>query len=445
MIQTYISQKVLSHKQILSALDAYGLPLYLYNFDKIFQQFAKLQKYLPANFHIHYALKANSSLAICQQLADLDCKADISSLGELATALKAGFLPEQILFTGPGKNQQELSTALEVGCKLVVLESINEAQKLNDIARRKGIVQDVLIRINPLYRTSNSCEIRQLEGVARNGKKGTLDSIASRQLICTQGPSKFGVDEEKGAETMDAIMDMKNLNLKGIHIFTETNVVNYNELLLSWENTIDIANKFRSQGFPISIIDFGGGVGVAYSDTQSPFDIQKFGQRLQWIFDHNPYKYDCIVEIGRYLVAESGLYITEILDIKQSHGKTYVIIDGGIHQLFRNSMKEITKYLEVMNKPSKPTKKVTLAGKLPTPLDILVEDVLMPEDIEIGDKIVIYNCGSYGFNHSLTNFNMHPYPAEAAYKYGELNPIRLRGKVKDFWANQVFITSPNTL
>lgn len=428
-------QNLLSRQEIEAASAQYGTPLYLYNINTIDHQYAKLREYLPSNFSIHYALKANSNLTICHRLAQLRSGADVSSLGELSAALKTGFSPERILFTGPGKTNPELAAAMEAGIDTIVLESVNEAHRLNDLARQYGRQQKVLLRINPLYRTSQSCEISQGTSQCESNNSNGSQPKATIQTIATSA-SKFGVDQEQSESAIATIGSLSHLHLQGIHIFTESNVLDYQQLLASWKNTIAIANRLNEQGYSISQIDFGGSIGIPYNWVDDEFDMKSFGQELQQIFAHNPYPYHCLVEIGRYLVGEAGGYITEVIDIKESLGKKFIILDGGVHQLLRMSMKPASKYMEVLGKNGNRTQKATLAGKLPTPLDIMVEDVEVPEDIEIGDRLVIYNCGAYGFNHSLTNFALHNYPAEVAYQDGMMKLIRSRGKVDDFFINQ---------
>lgn len=430
---------LLSDPEIQAAPEKYGTPLYLYNLHKIDRQYAKIREHLPANFNILYTLKANSNLTICHRLANLGAGADISSSGELSAAIKAGFSPEQITFTGPGKTKPELTAAIRAGIAVIVVESVNEARRLNELAEQEGIKQDVLIRINPLYRTNQSCEIRQQgsncgSNLANDNGNGS-EPFAPIQTIASSA-SKFGVDEAQAEEAIKQIKSLPSINLKGIHIFTESNVLDYRQLLASWTNTIAIANRLNDQGYGISVLDFGGGIGIPYNWAGAEFDMESFGKELQEIFENNPYPYDCIVEIGRYLVGEAGCYMTEVVDIKESLGKKFIIVDGGVHQLLRTSMKPASKYMEVLGKNDRPTQTATLAGKLPTPLDVMVEDVEVPENIEIGDRLVIYNCGAYGFNHSITNFILHNYPAEVAYSNGEIKLIREPGKTEDFFVNQ---------
>ncbi len=441
MMTEFIQSTSRQHQKIERLVGQYETPLYFYDFDKIERQFNSLTTFLPEHFRVHYTLKANSNLSICHHLAKLGASADISSIGELVAAIKAGFSPQQIVFTSPGKTNRELSFALKQGIRLIVVESINEARRLNSLAAKYGIIQDILVRINPLYRTSNSCEVSQ------GSSSCTLntESTAPIQLIC-QSASKFGIDEQIVSEAIGEIVSLPNINLKGIHIFTESNILDYQLLVASCQNTIRIANRLRDQGYLISIVDFGGGMGVPYNAIDAEFNLEEFGKQMQNISDNNPYRYDYFFELGRYLVCESGSYVAEILDIKESQGKKFLILDGGIHQLLRisMSMKKASKFMDVLGKEKFNTETVTLAGKLPTPLDIMVEDVEVPQDVEIGDRLVIYNCGAYGFNHSVTNFALHNYPAEIAYSKGKIEVIRELGKVEDFFENQKlpFVETP---
>jgi len=410
------------------AWQVYGSPLYVYDIARIERQFNKLKCCLPSNFRLHYALKANANLSICRCFAQWGAAAEVSSLGELITALRVGFSAEEIIFTGPGKTRHELQAALEKGVGFVVVESVSEARRLNELAVQQGIVQPILLRVNPVFRTANSCEVR-VDGT-------TCDALKPIQMN-GQGASKFGVDEETLDVVITALQTFTNLALQGIHVFTESNVLDYRQLVNAWVNTVEIADRLRQSGVPIDSLDFGGGIGIAYNAVDSEFDTQAFGQELKLRFTNVPRPYHCILEMGRYLVGEAGYYLAEVLDVKESKGQRFVILHGGIHNLYRTSaMQNASKYLQVLGKENSPTQPATLAGQLPTPVDVLVRGVELPADIAIGDIVAIRNCGAYGFNHSLTNFALHPYPAEVAYINGELVLIRDRGSYEDFFRHQ---------
>jgi diaminopimelate decarboxylase len=410
------------------AWEVYGSPLYVYDFAQIEQQFNKLERCLPSNFRLHYALKANANLSICRRLAQMGAAAEVSSLGELITALKVGFSVADIVFTGPGKSRHELLAALEKGIGLVVVESVSEARRLNELAVQQSIIQPILLRVNPAFRTANSCDV---------GVDGTTCDTLKPIQMNGQGASKFGVDEESLDSVISALQSLTNLHLQGIHVFTESNVLDYRQLIDAWLNTAEIADRLRQGGVPIEILDFGGGIGIAYNAVDSEFDTQAFGQELKLRFTDVPKPYRCILEMGRYLVGEAGYYLAEVLDVKESKGQRFVILHGGIHNLYRTpAMQNASKYLQVLGKENSSTQPATLAGQLPTPVDVLVRGVELPTDIAISDIVAIRNCGAYGFNHSLTNFALHPYPAEVAYINGELVLIRDRGSYEDFFRHQ---------
>ncbi|MEM9772744.1 MAG: hypothetical protein AAF889_14325 [Cyanobacteria bacterium P01_D01_bin.73] len=414
---------------ITSVCQNHGTPLYVYDLDKIREQFRRLSTALPRNFQVHYALKANSNLTVCHLLADEGAASEVSSLGELIAALKSGFSPENTVFTGPGKTDFELANALEYGVGLVVVESVNEAQRLNLLAEDQGKKQPTLLRINPEYRTLNSCDIscaiapsNDLRPIAMNG----------------QGASKFGVGEKEAEDALEAISNLPHLDIQGIHIFTESNVLDYRHLLDAWRNTVVIANRLRSQGFSISILDFGGGIGVPYNATDREFDIETFGQELAAVFNETPYR--CMVEMGRYIACEGGSYVVEVVDIKESNGQKFAIVNGGIHNIYRTpGMQKASEFLTVLGKENLPTIPTVLAGQLPTPIDIITREAPLPIDLEIGDLIMVRNCGAYGYNHSLANFALHPHPAEVAYSGDRIELIRSRGSYEDFFAHQKLI------
>lgn len=411
-----------------------GLPLYVYDLDLVTKRFKQLQSHLPPNFRLHYALKANANLTICRRFAQLGAAAEVSSLGELITALRVGFDPAEIVFTGPGKSRQELCAALAKGVGLVVVESIGEARRLNELAAAQAVMQPVLLRVNPAFRSANSCEVRS------SGSDGASCDTLKPIAMNGQGASKFGVDEAAMATTLAALLEMKHLEFRGIHVFTESNVLDYRQLLAAWQNTAAIAAKLHDSGIPVHTLDFGGGIGIAYNAVDEEFDTVGFGAALTEHFATGANPHHCILEMGRYLIGEAGYYLAEVLDVKESQGQRFVVLHGGIHNLYRTpAMQPASRYLRALGKGDSPTRPAVLVGQLPTPVDVMVRDVALPEDIAIGDVIAIQNCGAYGYNHSLTNFALHPYPAEVAFAGGNMVVIRDRGTYDDFFIHQKLV------
>ncbi|GAB4458608.1 MAG: diaminopimelate decarboxylase [Elainellaceae cyanobacterium] len=431
------------------AATEFGTPLYLYDLALIESRFALLNDSLPENFRLHYALKANSNLTLSHLLARRGAAAEASSLGEFIAALKSGYRAEETVFTGPGKTANELAQALDQHIGLIVVESANEARRVNQLAAERGKQQPVLLRINPQFRTLNSCDAgcaidSKLNGAANAQANLETNSIANAVensdalkpiAMNGQGASKFGVDEALAADEMVQIQSLSHIRLQGIHVFTESNVLDYRQLIDAWTNTVAIAHRLRSQGFDINIIDFGGGIGVPYNSVDAAFDVPAFGAALQALFSHEPFHF--ILEMGRYLVCEAGMYLTDVLDIKESQGKRFAILNGGVHHLYRTpAMQNASKFLRVLGKESSDTLPTTIAGQLPTPIDVVVRDAPLPVDLQIGDRLLIRNCGAYGFNHSLTNFALHPAPAEVAILGDRLELIRARSSYDDFFQHQ---------
>ncbi len=426
----------LSDQVLHQAVSRYDTPLFLYNFATIATRYHTLTDHLPSHCRVHYALKANSNLALCHHLAQLGAAAEVSSLGEFVAALKAGYDAAAIVFTGPGKPTEELMMAMGAGVGLVVVESLNEAARVDAIAQQLGKQQSVLLRINPNYRTEQSCEVTACAVSQPLEVKTSGDGLQPIQMN-VQGASKFGIDEAAAPDVLSQMQAMHHLDIQGIHVFTESNVLDYTHLLAAWRNTLTIADRLRHAGYPITTLDFGGGIGIPYNKVDTAFDMASFGQAFKTLLATAAYPYQCILEIGRYLVCEAGCYLTRVVDVKQSQGQPIVIINGGIHHLYRTpAMQPASKFLEVLGKTGT-MQRALLAGQLPTPIDVLTREVPLPTDIAIGDILAIYNCGAYGFNHALTNFTLHPHPAEVAYHHNDLSLIRSRGNIADFFTHQV--------
>lgn len=396
--------------QLKRVAQKFMTPLFLYKMERISSRFQLLENNLPKNFAIYYALKANGNLAICNKLAKEGCSADVSSLGELVTARKAGF--KSILYTGPGKTDEEIIAAIKYKLKFIVVESTKEASRIDYYAQKVRVRQNVLLRINPKIK---------IEGI---------------KLKMCGTTSKFGIDEENAIHALKMLLTLKNIHCQGIHIYTGSCILNDSVLLQSYNYSIRLANKLRSNGFFIKYIDLGGGIGVPYSLAEQKFNIERFGRKINLLIKKNKYNFKYILEVGRFLVAESGVYITKIVDIKESQGKTYLILDGGINNIFRISMAYANKLCKVIGKSTEKYKFASIAGPLCSHQDIFTEDIKIPANTQIGDFFVFFNCGAYAFSHSLIYFHLRPLPAEVASDNGYFYLIRKRGNAKDFFLNQ---------
>ncbi|WP_137822087.1 hypothetical protein [Pseudomonas sp. D(2018)] len=379
---------------LVRAAERFATPLFTYDLARIRRQAMNLLAALPPGAALHYAFKANPSLGICRTLQEAGLGADISSEGELVTALAAGFPPERLLFTGPAKSAPVLERLGAARPALVVIESLEEARRLNDLARRLGYRQDVLLRVHP------PAEV--LEEAARDG------------IPVAEASSKFGMDDARLFEGVAGLGGLDDLHLRGLQCYVASNVLQPGRLLRPANWLLGRLEALRRQGHDhLDCLDIGGGLGVPYAGDEPAFDLPGFSRGLRELLADASMPVRLLLEVGRYLVAESGCYLTRVLDVRESRGRTWVIVDGGIHNLLRGYNGKANRLLRLMGGQGRPLQRVSIAGCLPTPQDVLVEDLELPSPVP-GDLLVLPNCGAYAYHHSLLQFGLHPAPAEVA-------------------------------
>ncbi|MCY1335965.1 L-glutamyl-[BtrI acyl-carrier protein] decarboxylase [compost metagenome] len=392
------------------AAERFGTPLFTYDLARIRQQAANLLGALPAGAVAHYAFKANPSLGICRLLRDAGLGADISSEGELVTALAAGFAPERLLLTGPAKYPALLERLGAARPALVVLESLTEARRLDAMARRHGYRQDVLLRLHP--------------------PMALLETAAGEGIQVAETSSKFGLDADHLAEALPALDALPGLRLRGLHCYVASNVLDADRLLHPAGWLLERLEALRREGRPdLDCLDIGGGLGVPYAEDETAFDLARFAQGLRDLQAGASTPVRLLLEVGRYLVAESGCYLTRVLDVRESRGRTWVIVDGGIHNLLRGYNGKANRLLRLVGGDGRPLCRVSVAGCLPTPQDVLVEDLPLPLPAP-GDLLALPNCGAYALHHSLLHFGLHPMPAEVALEAGDAWLLRQRGNAE---------------
>ncbi len=367
----------------------------------------------PAEFAISYSVKANPNRAIVRYFLGKGCGLEVASAGELMLALEAGCSPERIMFAGPGKTETELRLALTRRVGEIHIESLTEAQRIATIAADLGEPARVALRVNPSADAQG--------GAMQMGGK----------------PAPFGVDEEVLEETLDQLLGNRNLSVRGIHLFSGTQILDHTVLVRQYEKGLALARRASKQLHrSIRTLDFGGGLGVPYFAGESELDMDSLAVRLRELV--NEIRGDklladtqLVIEPGRYLVAEAGLYVARINDIKVSRGKTFLIIDGGMnhHLAASGNLGQVIKRnfpVAILNKVGRQSSgRVDVVGPLCTPLDTLARDVELPA-AEIGDLLGIFCSGAYGLTASPVHFLSHPLPAEVLVEAGVPRLIRRR-------------------
>ncbi len=400
----------------------YGTPFYLYHGEMIVERVRRVKEALGTE--VSYSLKANPSVGVCQLIArEARTGGEVASSGELVVARAAGFEPEDIVFAGPGKTDDELRMLVDEGIFADNVESLGEIDRLASLAERAGRRIGVGLRINPATQLMGS-------GMRMGGTVG-----------------QFGIDQAKLEEAVLKTLSHPELILRGIHVYTATQVFEVEPLLDHCRNILEIALEAADfAGQPLQMIDFGGGFGVPYFEKMVEFDLDGFGEGFRQLLDtyrSDPRLERCrfLFELGRYLVADAGVYITRAVDVKQMRGKTFVVTDGGMNhhltatgnmgQVFRKSypLLNLTRMSGVSEEG------VAVAGPCCTPLDVFGSNIPLTEP-EVGDLIGVFYSGAYGFSASNLGFLSHPAPAEVLLWGGEAHLLRPPGTPQDVLRGQ---------
>jgi diaminopimelate decarboxylase len=402
-------------------VERYDTPLYVYDAGVLHEKWATLRGALPTKFSIYYSVKANPNGGILRHFLARGCGLEVASGGELAQALAVGCAPERVLFAGPGKTEAELELALSRRIGEIHIESLLEARRIAAIAEKIGVRAPVALRVNP------TAEVQG--GAMRMGGK----------------PSPFGVDEESVDDVVDELEGYRAIDFKGLHLFAGTQILDYVVLARQCRHGLELARRVAARrGRPLETLDFGGGLGVRYFPSEPELDIKRLGEALGEMAaaaEEDPLLAGTrfIVEPGRYLVAEAGVYITRILDVKVSRGKRFLVVDGGMHHHLAASgnLGQVIKRnfpLAIVNRLAEvPAQTVDVVGPLCTPLDTLARDVVLPH-AEVGDLVGVFQSGAYGLTASPTGFLSHQTPAEVLVGGSHAEVIRTRSGWKDYLA-----------
>ncbi len=396
---------VINGLSVVELARTYGTPIFIYDGAVLDRKFDELRSALPARFSIYYSIKANPCPAVVRHFLGKGCGIEIASAGEFRKALQAGCPAERILFAGPGKSEAELELVLSGGIGEIHMESLTEAKRIAAICRRLGRRAQVAIRINPAGEAEG--------GAMRMGGR----------------PAPFGIDEEILDQVLDAVLAEPELDLCGIHLFTGTQILDAAVLETQYRHGLELARRVvKRLGCPLRTLDFGGGLGIPYFAHEQELNLESLQTRLSALFqeiDGDPafVKTHFLVEPGRFLAGEAGVYLTRISDVKISRGKKFLIVDGGMnhHLAASGNLGQTIKRnypIAIANKLTAPADEaVDIVGPLCTPLDTLARAVTLPH-AEIGDLVGIFQSGAYGRSASPVGFLSHPEPAEIFLKDG---------------------------
>ena len=371
-------------------------PFFAYDRALLSDRVALLRAMLPDDVELSYAIKANPMPAVVQHLSGLVDSFDCASAGELGVALDTTLGAERISFAGPGKTPAELTQAVAAGIT-IELESETEADRVIAIGGQLGLRPRVAVRVNPDFQVRGS-------GMRMGG-----------------GAQQFGVDSER-VPALLGLLAAADLDLLGFHIFAGSQNLNADVLCEAQRQTVELALRLADVApEPLRYLNVGGGFGIPYSERDAPLDLAAVGTNLEQLMAEaiRPRLPEArvVVELGRYIAGECGVYVTRVVDRKQSRGKTFLVVDGGLHHqlaasgnfgqvIRRNYPVALASRID-----APPVETVSVVGCLCTPLDLLAADVELPH-AEPGDLVAIFQAGAYGLTASPTAFLGHPEPGE---------------------------------
>ncbi|WP_144095144.1 pyridoxal-dependent decarboxylase, exosortase A system-associated [Croceicoccus sediminis] len=366
-------------------------PLFVYDSARLTDRVARLRAAMPERLAIHYAIKANPFGPVLKHMAGLVDGFDIASGGELAMARDAGFPADRISFAGPGKDDRELEAAITNGVTLN-LESDGEMRRALAIGDRLGMAPRLAIRVNPDFDLKGS-------GMKMGG-----------------GAKPFGIDAERVPALAREIAE-SGAHWRGFHIFAGSQALSAEAVIETQAQTLALAARLADEaGVALPHCNLGGGFGIPYFPGDEPLDIGAVGDALGAAFANLPdVLQDCAfaIELGRWLVGEAGVYLTRVIDVKDSHGEIFVVVDGGLHHQLAASGNFGTVVrrnypVAVANRfgeePAQYAQSVV--GRLCTPIDRLAEKVALPPMAE-GDVIAVFCAGAYGASASPAMFLGH--------------------------------------
>jgi len=368
-----------------------GTPLFVYDSERIALQVRRFRAAFP-EVALHYAVKANSYAPLLEVMASLVDGFDVASAGELGRVAHLG-LP--ISFAGPGKREQELETAIRAGVT-INLESEGEAERSLAICAREGVKAKLAVRVNPPF-----------------GLKGSGQKMGGL-------PSQFGIDHDRAPALIRRIVEA-GADWRGLHIFAGSQALQADALMELQRETVALAGSIAEQvGGSPPHVNLGGGFGIPYFAKDEPLNVETVGAALAKTLVERPKILagtEFAIELGRWLVGEAGVYLTRIVDRKESRGKIFLVTDGGLHhQLaasgnFGQLLRRNYPVAIASRFATELEEEVTVTGCLCTPLDLLADEVMLPR-AEAGDLVAIFCAGAYGLSASPTAFLSQPMARE---------------------------------
>jgi diaminopimelate decarboxylase len=397
--------------------DHVGTPAYVYSQAAVYDAFHELDASLAEVPHlVAYAVKANSNWALLSRLASWGSAADIVSGGELARALRAGFTPDKIVFSGVGKTDDEIHTALKAGIRSLHVESVPEIDAIEAIAAELGVVAKIALRVNP-----------------------NVDAATHPYISTGLRSSKFGIDLGVAREILPRLVKSERLRLEGVACHIGSMVLSPEPLAEAVAITAGFAAECVKRGAPLTTLDAGGGWPILYGNEDAEKESHAVFGRA--IIDGmrrggaGELGLTLVVEPGRALVGDAGILLTRVLYVKEQGGKRFVIVDAAMTELIRPPLyRAYHAIVPVETDPNAPETPADVVGPVCESSDFFAQDRALPE-LKRGDLLAIRGAGAYAATMG-SNYNSRPLAPEVLVEGGGFQVVRARQKLEDIWRDE---------
>lgn len=393
---------------IQSIVDHAGTPTYIYSAHAIRDAYRAIDDAFGSYPHaIHYALKANSTLAVVRLLRSLGSRADANSGGEIRVAQRAGFAPDDIVFTGVGKTRDELEYAIAEGVGTINAESAGELDRIAALARTQGRVARVAVRVNP-----------------------DIDAKSHPGISTGLKTNKFGVPLQEARTIYRERRTMEGLRFVGVHIHIGSQITTLEPLRRAAESLVSLALDLRDDGFSLEHVDLGGGLGIAYEGRPIINPADYAGAVLPELRRSG---LPVVLEPGRAVVGYSGALVARVVDTKSfPDGRTFAVLDAGMGELIRPALYgSFHRIVPVAPRQGAETP-WDVVGPICESSDVFARDRMLPP-LEVDDLVALLDAGAYG-SVMGSNYNRHLLPAEVLVDEGKWSVIRRRQTLEDVLA-----------
>lgn len=374
-------------EKVLYALKREDYPdsAYVYDLKIVERNCSNVQKTFE-KFNVLYSMKANPNISILQTIKRMGIGIDAASKEEVDIAYKCGFIAQQIFYSSPGKSEKDITESID-RC-IIIADSIGEVERICEIAKERKTELDIGIRINVENADIKNNAFEIMSGI----------------------PTKFGIRLEQLIKAIE-ICSTCMVNIVGIHVYFGSQILSENVIKQNIYQILECARKTLKM-LDLEFVNIGGGFGIPYKNEE-PLDLMKIidNKISEGVYELLKKGVICNLELGRYLVANAGVFVSRVNDIKDDGNTKYIVLSAGMNGFFRPIFTSEFYMLRKLGLVGGEREKVTVVGNLCTPLDQYYKDYLM-ERLEVGDMVIFENAGAYGYSMSMLKFCSHSEPRE---------------------------------